>query len=414
MYSQCPECQARFRVTAHALRAAHGTVRCGRCGCAFDALARLSDTVPPASGDATVQRLGAGDAVLSVTPGAVITSEYHFSADDLEKVFIDARDWQQQFGGEPAAADPTVPAGPGAEPSVVEVDENERIEDITLEGERIRIEAPSGFDANDLDSTDEFAILRDVRESAYPAEGETSQDVQPLSEAMAAAAPPAEPVVELHATPRGAAAPAPVAASAAPTLAAQRWRREVDETVVPTEDVEEPETSGWSALAWTLGSLVLALVLLAQLTHHFRQDLARHPQIGPALREVYDRLGLPLSPDWDLRAFELRQWGNDSRAATDGRLSVRASLTNRAAFAQPHPVLRLELEDRFGDSVAVRDFEPGEYLKDPSQATRLMGSGATTEAELLIADPGRDAVGYRLDVCIHESATLLRCAQGRS
>jgi len=92
---------------------------------------------------------------------------------------------------------------------------------------------------------------------------------------------------------------------------------------------------------------------------------------------------------------------------------VRASLTNRAAFAQPHPVLRLELEDRFGDPVAVRDFEPAEYLKDPSQATRLLDGGATTEAELLIADPGRDAVGYRLDVCMRETATLLRCAQGR-
>ncbi len=43
MYSQCPECQARFRVTADDLRAAHGTVRCGRCGSAFDALARLSE-----------------------------------------------------------------------------------------------------------------------------------------------------------------------------------------------------------------------------------------------------------------------------------------------------------------------------------------------------------------------------------
>jgi hypothetical protein len=228
-----------------------------------------------------------------------------------------------------------------------------------------------------------------VPESAYPAEDETGEDVQSLSEAIAAAAPAAEPVVEPPAILPGAPGPAPVAAAAAaaPTLAAQRWRREVDETAAPTQDLEERETSGWSALAWTLGSLVLALVLLAQLTHHFRQDLARHPRIGPALREVYDRLGLPLSPDWDLRAFELRQWGNDSAAATDGRLSVRASLTNRAGFAQPHPVLRLELEDRFGDSVAVRDFEPGEYLKDPSQATRLMGSGATTEAELLIADP---------------------------
>jgi len=404
MYSQCPECQARFRVTADALRAAHGTVRCGRCGCAFDALARLSDTVPPAAADPAVQRLGTSGAVVAVRPEAVTTSEYHFSADDLEKVFIDARDWQQQFRAEPAVADTTVPAGTAAEPPVVEVDENERVEDITLEGERIRIEAPPEFDVDDLDSTDEFEILRDVPESMYAEEDDTGEDVLPLSES--AAEPPA-------AAP---AAPAPMAAAAPRTLAAQRWRREPEEdgeTATSTDEVGERLKSGWGALAWTLGGLVLALMLLAQVTHHFRQDLARHPQVGPVLRAVYDRLGLPLSPNWDLRAFELRQWGNDSAADSDGRLSVRASLTNRATFAQPHPVLRLELEDRFGDPVAVRDFEPGDYLKDPSQATRLMDAGATTEAELLIADPGRDAVGYRLDVCMRESADLLRCAQGR-
>jgi hypothetical protein len=121
---------------------------------------------------------------------------------------------------------------------------------------------------------------------------------------------------------------------------------------------------------------------------------------------------MPLSPNWDLPAFELRQWGNDDGADATGHLTVRANLTNRAAFAQPHPILRLELDDRFGDSVAVRDFAPAEYLKNPSEAARLLGPGASAEAELVIVDPGKDAVGYQLDVCLRESATILRCAQG--
>ena len=77
-------------------------------------------------------------------------------------------------------------------------------------------------------------------------------------------------------------------------------------------------------------------------------------------------------------------------------MSMRASLTNRAAFAQPHPILRLELDDRFGEPIAVRDFEPADYLKNPSEASRLLGPGASTEAELLIAEPGsrtRSATG---------------------
>jgi hypothetical protein len=62
--------------------------------------------------------------------------------------------------------------------------------------------------------------------------------------------------------------------------------------------------------------------------------------------------------------------------------------------------------------VAAREFEPEEYLKDPAQAGRLLDAGAVAEAELVIADPGQDAMGYRLDVCIRASAARLRCAQG--
>jgi hypothetical protein len=65
-----------------------------------------------------------------------------------------------------------------------------------------------------------------------------------------------------------------------------------------------------------------------------------------------------------------------------------------------------------GAVVATRDFEPADYLKNPSQATRLIAPGSSSEAELLLAEPGRDAVGYRLDVCLRESAALLRCAGG--
>ena len=50
MYSQCPSCKARFRVTAATLRAAHGRGRCGHCGHSFDVLAHLSDELPDGAG----------------------------------------------------------------------------------------------------------------------------------------------------------------------------------------------------------------------------------------------------------------------------------------------------------------------------------------------------------------------------
>jgi hypothetical protein len=92
-------------------------------------------------------------------------------------------------------------------------------------------------------------------------------------------------------------------------------------------------------------------------------------------------------------------------------MTVRASLKNGASFAQPMPLLRLELEDRFGGTVARRDFRPAEYLKDPAQATRLLPAGSSTEAELAIVGTTSEAVGYRLDVCLHDERGAVQCAE---
>lgn len=434
MYTQCPECHARFRVGASDLGAARGTVRCGRCGGAFNALAWLSDTIPPSlaySIDASAP--GESDD-LGSSPGQVAGVEFHFTADDIESVFVEARGWADRARPTAQGVEATEQQAPEAEPPIVEVTESRPFEDITLEGERISIESILGIETNEDeragdtgpddedDATDEYELLRDVPDSAYPDDDDRRADA-----AIGIASGGAE----------ATAAPAKTEAQPRPAdSTADRFETGPANSAVPDEplDVEpappatyddalaaepslaaalEPERTrlSGSSIAWSVGCLLLALVLLAQLTHQFRQDLVRSPQIGPPLRDVYSRLGVPLSPNWDLSAFELRQWGSSGNPDANGRMTVRASLTNRAAFAQPHPILRLELDDRFGDSIAVRDFEPTEYLKNPSEASRMLGPGAGAEAELVIVEP-QDAVGYQLDVCLRESAAILRCAQG--
>ena len=46
MYTQCPECNTYFRVTAENLRVANGEVCCGACETEFNALASLIDDIP--------------------------------------------------------------------------------------------------------------------------------------------------------------------------------------------------------------------------------------------------------------------------------------------------------------------------------------------------------------------------------
>jgi predicted Zn finger-like uncharacterized protein len=406
MYSQCPECLTRFRVTAYALRAARGTVRCGRCGSAFDALTSLSDALPT-SPDAPAPSVLESLEVLQVLQVREVPAgaaheppqpaEYHFTADDLEKVFVDAREWQRQYGPGRELAGNGEAAGDGGEPSELLVDEGQSLEDITLEGERIEIESfPVESDADpettepapyhDPDATGRFPVLETPPGTEFPDE-ESAEPADLRRDVEAAAA-------------------------AAPVVVPEGIR-----AIDPRGDAHDESTDSLPVVrrfgpAWAVGSLVAALVLALQLVHYFRQDLVRQPRFGPVLVEVYARLGLPLAPNWDPRALQLRQSGGDGPVTTAGRMHVQASITNRATFVQPMPLLRLQLEDRYGEPVATRDFEPREYLKHPASASTVLAPGASAEADLEIADPGTDAVGYRLDLCLRESATSLRCAQG--
>jgi hypothetical protein len=376
--------------------------------------------------------------------------DYHFSAEDIEKVFIDARDWQKQFGDSPTREPPSPDEPAAVEHPEFVVDEPQGVEDITLEGVRVEIESPTGeslrleaeFDysdeenideIDDPDSTSPLPTLENVPHSAYPADEDESPltDEAPLEEdetafyraliegrdLPSAAATAARP------TPPRAAAPAHVPGAAAPMRAeiratpAERWaearRSRVVEDDLPDLDLPRaapPPRRGHRWLA--LGSVLLALALATQVTHYYRQMIVRHPQAGDALRRIYALIGQPLSPNWDLDAFEVRQWGPTADVAPGEPLTVRASLTNRAAHAQPYPLLRLEFEDRFGAAVARRDFMPAEYLKNHQQAARHFSASETTEAELSVVAPGGDAVGYTLDICLREDPSRIRCAHG--
>jgi hypothetical protein len=167
-----------------------------------------------------------------------------------------------------------------------------------------------------------------------------------------------------------------------------------------------PPRPWWASALLALGAVGLALALGAQLVHYHRGKLAQHALVGPPLRELYARLGLPLEPDWDLAGYELKQWG----AATDaepGTLRVRASIVNRAPRAQPYPLLRVTLEDRFGGRLARREFAPAEYLPGRAPPAQLLAPGSRIDADLLLADPGSDAVGFELDPCLPRQGRVL-------
>jgi predicted Zn finger-like uncharacterized protein len=337
MLTQCPNCQTTFRVTTEILRVADGQVRCGRCQTQFDALERLIDENEPAPQAARSPRT-------THSPAADRIEVEEPAAQ--EDITLEGR--HIEISGRYRMPD-SVPGEPRMREETIE--EWVEIDDIDVTNDAGEIEVDP--DLLDDDGPVEIEV---AREPAYEAAEEQVEAEQVYEEA----AEPVEPEEELLAAP-----PRP------------------------------PVDPLWKILA---GPLVLLLAI--QLVHTYRHALARQPRIGPAIVSIYRAVGVNLQPDWDLHAYEILQWHLGSDPAMPGTLRVRASLKNVASFAQPYPLLKLVLEDRWGERVREREFEPSEYLDPTTAPDRLLAPAQQATATVSIVDPGPDAEGFRFDVCL--------------
>jgi hypothetical protein len=89
---------------------------------------------------------------------------------------------------------------------------------------------------------------------------------------------------------------------------------------------------------------------------------------------------------------------------------VRASVKNGGHQAQPMPLLRVTLQDRFGNRIAARDVAPGNYLPRAIPAASFLSAGQRIDAEMAFVDPGANAVGFEIDACLPAPAGGIACA----
>ncbi|HEU5468519.1 MAG TPA: DUF3426 domain-containing protein [Steroidobacteraceae bacterium] len=409
MYTQCPDCATVFRVTAEALRIAQGDVRCGVCSTSFNALENLSEQAfkagleaeaPVADDSMTVEELPGSENIelsapveLAVVPepeAAALTSsdpappapedeeqamEFHGDAAELDRLFVVENPAIERF-------DPPEPAVPPKEPEP----------DIQL------------------DNTDEHPII--VIEERDEPEGESIvlETVTPVpaplpAAPMPAAARPSTPPPLPKAMATGHTAPRILI----PDEMRKRLAEEAEARAAVAAVFEPDDAPGLLSQRWPWVTAVaaLAVLLLVQIVHGQRDALVRGP-IGPAVAGIYSLLGLSVLAPTDLTAYELRQWGAASDPNTADRLMLRASIVNRASYAQPFPLLRLTLQDRFGGTLGLRDIGPADYLPGAGGGG-LLGPGERADALIRIVDPGTEAVGFELDVCLPAPGGV-RCA----
>jgi predicted Zn finger-like uncharacterized protein len=157
---------------------------------------------------------------------------------------------------------------------------------------------------------------------------------------------------------------------------------------------------------WLGAALVLALLLGVQMIHENRGWLATHAP-GP-LHGLYVALGVASPAAPTLSSYQLRQWGVSGDPSASGTLRVRASILNTSPQLQPYPLLRVALANRFGARIGTRDFGPAEYMGKP--IVRMLAPGERADATLDIVDPGKDAEGFEIDVCLRNIEQKISCA----
>jgi hypothetical protein len=161
---------------------------------------------------------------------------------------------------------------------------------------------------------------------------------------------------------------------------------------------------------WGAGAAVALLALLAQIVNHYRDQLAATARFHQPITSLYASLGVPLAPRWDLRAYEVRQLGASVEPTSSGLITVRASIKNAAPQPQPLPLLRVTLQDRFGNRIAARDVAPQSYLPHAPPPSALLSAGERIDAEMGFVDPGANAVGFEIDACLPTRGGEVTCA----
>jgi predicted Zn finger-like uncharacterized protein len=156
----------------------------------------------------------------------------------------------------------------------------------------------------------------------------------------------------------------------------------------------KPKRRSWHTGAWVAVCTALVLGLGAQLAWAKRDVLIADPTVGPLIETGCAAIGcrLPLVS----APARLRLLARDVEqhpSVSDGLL-ITASVRNDAAFAQPYPIVTIVLSDANGGRLAMRRFQPEDYVGDAGTRARGLAGGATTAMVFEVQDPGQRAVAF--------------------
>ena len=164
-------------------------------------------------------------------------------------------------------------------------------------------------------------------------------------------------------------------------------------TVTELEALVKPR-SFWRPFFWSLGNLSLLILLAGQILYFYHDELAADPSWRPVVGEFCDHAGCELRPRQDIARIELLQTSIAPHPKYANALRIRATLVNRATFAQAYPGMEISLTSNAGSVIARRTFAPAQYLETP--ASGALTPNVVASALLDVTNPDGKAVGYEI------------------
>jgi predicted Zn finger-like uncharacterized protein len=148
---------------------------------------------------------------------------------------------------------------------------------------------------------------------------------------------------------------------------------------------------------WILGNLLLCAVLLGQGIYFYGSDLARlSPPLKPVLAALCGVLGCELTPPQDINLIDLVEARVAPHPKFTKALRIRATLVNRAPFAQAYPTMEVTLSDNSGQVIARRAFRPIEYVEKTRVDGELLPPNVAVPVLLDVTHPDSRALGYEI------------------
>lgn len=397
--TQCPHCRTSFRINRTQLTAARGVVRCGACMELFNAVQQLStedklrliaaDTPAPTPVSAPLQ-----PPVPSSTEDDTLWIHDDLDLDslDLDEELAKLEREELELARELLQLEQSQHAAPA---------DDEAWAERLLGTEAIQVPASTTV------AVSPSPAFEDPHESDMePAQAPLDAAVTPSTPPDPALPQPAERLEPSFAEPEETdlerPAPRPAKDSASARQPHAHEQKDRDAPLFELED--EPLQLDWEArrrpwgrwLGWGALNLLALLALAGQYVIYNFDELARQNQYRPWLEQLCPVLGCELPSRVDIEQIRSSNLVVRSHPDFTGALVVDAIIYNRAAFAQPFPLLEIRFTDISGQVVANRTFKPGEYLSGELAGQRQMPSQIPIHIALDILDPGARAVSYSL------------------